>query len=292
METDRLRYFCAIVDSGGLTKASEFLGVSHSGLSKAIAVLQEELGYKVFIPKGRGLELTERGKTLYEQSRKVLEMVNALKADKVSPQEKLLRIGFPEVLALAASESIASEFKNGVAIEDFDSGEIEVRVLEGKCDFAFTFVPFPHKDLEHLKVATVTISSFCRIGAFRSQDPERIPYVVPSSELKDNPLSIKIRDGWNSNLSRLTPYRANSLSIALKMVQAGVCAVYTPQFVVACLNSSASKSNHLVELDLSPFRRSQEKTTRDIFLVKRQSDEESKAMKTAVKVIRQVCRSQ
>lgn len=291
METDRLRYFCAIVDSGGLTKASEILGVSHSGLSKAIAVLQDELGYKVFIPKGRGLELTERGKALYEQSRKILEMVHDLKADKASLQVKPVRIGFPEALALVTAESIVLEFKGGVTIEDFDTGEIEARVLEGKCDFAFTFVPFPHKDLEHLKVTTVTLSSFCKIGAFRSQDPGQIPYVIPSLELKDNPLSIKIRDGWNSNLARLTPYRANSLSIALKMVQAGVCAIYAPQFVAAYLNSSSSKTHHLVELDLSASRVSQEQTIRDIFLVKKIGDEESRLMKRAMKIVRQVCRS-
>ncbi|MGE0632278.1 MAG: hypothetical protein AB7O96_07710, partial [Pseudobdellovibrionaceae bacterium] len=120
--------------------------------------------------------------------------------------------------------------------------------------------------------------------------PEQIPYVIPTVEIKDNPSSIKIRDGWNSNLSRLTVYRTNTLSIALKMARAGACAVYTTNFLVAYLNSFESKNHHLTELDLSPSRRSQEKTMRDVFLVKRNSDEESKAMKTVVKVVRQVCK--
>jgi len=64
METDRLKYFCVIVDTGSLTKAAEVLGVSHSGLSKAMSVLQGELGFKILVPKGRGLELTEKGREL------------------------------------------------------------------------------------------------------------------------------------------------------------------------------------------------------------------------------------
>lgn len=289
MDTDRLRYFCAIVDTGSLTKASELLNVSHSGLSKAMTGLQNELGFKILSPKGRGLELTERGKKIYEQSRKILEMVGSLKGSTAMP-ESFLRIGFPEVLALVVSEYIARELKEGLIIEDLDSGEIEARVLDRRNDFAFTFVPFPNKELDHLKVTTVTLSSFCRAGHFQGQDPEKIPYVIPASELKDNPLSIRIRDGWNSNLSRHTPYRANSLSIALKMVQSGTCAIYTPAFLIAYLNEFESKNRHLAELNLSSQRRARERTQRDIFLVKRNNDDESKPMKTVVKIVRQVCR--
>lgn len=285
METDRLRYFCAIVDAGSLTRAAEVLGVSHSGLSKAMSVLQDELGFKLLSPKGRGLELTEKGKSLYDQSRQILEMLNSLKSQTPSHTHSL-RIGFPEVLALVASESITSELNDGLTIEDLDSGEIETRVLDRRNDFAFTFVPFPHKELDHLKIATVTLASFCRANCFQGQDPETIPYVIPSSEMRDNPLSVRIRDGWNSNLSRLTPYRANSLSIALNMVRSGVCAVYAPSFLAKYLNESAAKDRRLVELDLPVQRKSLEKTQRDIFLVKRQCDDESKTMKRVVKIVR------
>ncbi len=291
METDRLRYFCVIVNTGSLTKAAELLGVSHSGLSKAMSVLQDELGFKVLMPKGRGLELTEDGKNLYEQSRKIIEMVNALKGRQVPLAYATLRIGLPEVLALAVSEHIAAEFTKGITIEDLDSGEMEARVLDRRADFAYTFVPFPHKELEHLKISTVTLSSFARAGVFKNQEVETIPYVIPASELKDNPLSIKIRDGWNSNLPRLTLYRASSLSIAMKMVQSGTCAIYTPDFLVAKLNATEFKSQPLAALDLTPHRLSKEQTRRDIFLVKRSKDDESKAMKLISKIVRQVTRN-
>ncbi len=289
METDRLKYFCAIVDAGSLTKASELMGISHSGLSKSMTVLQNELGFKIFTPKGRGLELTEQGKMLYEQSRKILEMLESLK-NHTRILQKVVHIALPEAIALVTSEALARDFREGITIEDLDSGEIEARILDRRLDFAFTFVPFPHKEIDHLKIGTVALTSFCRTGSFEGLDPEKIPYVVPSTELRDNPLSLRIRDGWNPNLPRFTLYRANSLSIALKMVQAGACAAYAPKFLISFLNESEPKNRQLVELDLPAPRRIKEKTHRDIFLVKRHTDEESKVMKAVVKIIRQICK--
>jgi DNA-binding transcriptional LysR family regulator len=74
------------------------------------------------------------------------------------------------------------------------------------------------------------------------------------------------------------------------MVQAGVCAVYAPSFLVRQLNEFEPKQRHLVELELSPQRRSQERMSRDIFLVKRSRDEESKVMKAVTKIVRQTCK--
>lgn len=289
METDRLKYFCIIVDTGSLTKAAEVLGVSHSGLSKAMSVLQEELGFKVFIPKGRGLELTDKGKELYEHGRKILEMVNGLKQEK-GLMVASTKIALPESLAIAAAESIVTEISEGLTIDDLDSGEIEARVLNRQIDFGFTFVPFPDKNLDHLKIATVTLASFAQNKTFKNADPDSIPYVIPSSELKENPLSLKIRDGWNSGLARQTPFRANSLSIALKMVQAGQCAIYAPKFVINQVNFRLQKDFQMTELDLPSSRKIKERSQRDVFFVKRVSDDESKLMKRVVKVIRQVCK--
>jgi len=289
METERLRYFCSIVDSGSLTKAAEVLGISHSGLSKAMSVLQDELGFKVFSPKGRGLELTDKGKNLYEQSRQVLELMNSIKSQTTAPTQSL-RISFPEALALAVTGRIAEELKEPITIENLDSGEMEVQILDRKIDFGFTFVPFPHKELDHLKIASVCISSHARIGFFHKHLPEAIPYVVPSHEMKDNPLSIKARDGWNSKIPRYTPFKANSLSIALRMVQSGSCAIYSPDFIFQEINKSLQKDQQIIELELDPRRKSQEKTHRDIFLIKRSHDEETKPMKTLVKIVRQICK--
>ena len=81
METHRLRYFCAIAETGSLTKASEILGISHSGLSKAVSVLEMETHLKLFRPLGRGLEITSDGKWLYQKAQQILKIENETKCN-------------------------------------------------------------------------------------------------------------------------------------------------------------------------------------------------------------------
>ncbi len=65
MDTNRLRQFCAIAETGSMTKASRLLHITHSGLSKSMKLLQEELGLELLRPCGRGIMLTEHGKLIY-----------------------------------------------------------------------------------------------------------------------------------------------------------------------------------------------------------------------------------
>src|SRR5271156_240301 len=98
METDRLRYFCTIYETQSISKASELLGVSHSGLSKAMTLLQDELGVKLFRPAGRGIETTDNARSVYEKSRELLELLNRFQEPAQATQD-VPRIGMAEILA-------------------------------------------------------------------------------------------------------------------------------------------------------------------------------------------------
>lgn len=71
METiDRqLRYFICIAELGALSKASDVLDQTQSGLSKQLAALEAGIGRPLFVRTGRGVELTEAGRLLYEAAR-------------------------------------------------------------------------------------------------------------------------------------------------------------------------------------------------------------------------------
>jgi DNA-binding transcriptional LysR family regulator len=132
----------------------------------------------------------------------------------------------------------------------------------------------------------VALRSYQRVGAFKNHDPETIPYVTPSSELKDNPLSLKIRDGWNHQLARQIAFRTNSLAIALEMAKSGSCAIYLPSLIVDGMDEKAV--GRLEALPLPAKRRTAEMTKRDLYLVKRKNDEETKTMKKVVRIVRQI----
>ena len=289
METDRLKYFCAIVETGSMAKASELLGVSNSGLSKAIATLQHELDTQLFQAKGRGLEVTTDGKRIYKKSVEMLSLLGDLRSHK-NKQKIKIRIGLSEMFSHTMAGAIALAINAEVELLELKSSEIELCLVEEKIDFAFTSVPYPHREVEYLKIARTSLASYIRKDAFSKVAPEDVPYILPSWHLSNNPLGLMSRDGWNHKLGRTAGAWAGSLAIALDVVRAGAAAVYIPRFLAKHLNQSLPAHLQFEELEMSAKRKSEEVTQVDIFLAKLQSDNESLEMKKASNAVRKIVR--
>ena len=59
--------FAAVVDAGSFVAASEQLGMSPPGVSRAIARLEKRLKIRLFNRTTRAVSLTEEGRQFYEQ---------------------------------------------------------------------------------------------------------------------------------------------------------------------------------------------------------------------------------
>jgi LysR family hydrogen peroxide-inducible transcriptional activator len=81
MEFHQLRYFCAIADSGGFSRAARLAHVSQPSLSQQIQKLEEELGARLFDRLGRTVRLTELGRALLPRARALLFDVEAARND-------------------------------------------------------------------------------------------------------------------------------------------------------------------------------------------------------------------
>ena len=62
LDTDQLRSFLAIVDTGSFTRAAERVHKTQSAVSMHMRRLEEQLGCALFVKQGRGARLTERGR--------------------------------------------------------------------------------------------------------------------------------------------------------------------------------------------------------------------------------------
>lgn len=76
MDEQRLRYFLAIVDEGGVTKAAERLHVAQPSLSQALRAFEAELGVQLFHRVGRGLRLAVAGQALVGPARQILREID------------------------------------------------------------------------------------------------------------------------------------------------------------------------------------------------------------------------
>jgi DNA-binding transcriptional LysR family regulator len=72
----QLRTFVEVVSCGSVRAAAERLVVSQPAVSAALATLQREIGAPLFEREGRGLKLTDAGKTMERYARRVLALID------------------------------------------------------------------------------------------------------------------------------------------------------------------------------------------------------------------------
>lgn len=95
-----LSLFDAVAEAGHFGRAAEEVGMAQPPLSQAIKRLEKELGCRLFHRTPRGAELTEVGRLVRDEVRRVREDVERLRAvaesQKSPPVELLVDPGLPE----------------------------------------------------------------------------------------------------------------------------------------------------------------------------------------------------
>lgn len=82
MKLHQLRYLAAIAQSGlNITAAAQKLHTSQPGVSKQIKLLEDELGFQIFLREGRTLtRITPAGQEVIERALDVLQQVQSIRA--------------------------------------------------------------------------------------------------------------------------------------------------------------------------------------------------------------------
>ena len=78
MELNHLRYFYEVAKSGSFSEAARRLRISQSALSKAVALLEDREGVRLFERSKRGVALTEIGGEVYAKSEAVFQQLSEI----------------------------------------------------------------------------------------------------------------------------------------------------------------------------------------------------------------------
>ncbi len=97
LDSDLLRTFLAIVETGSVTDGAKRIFRSQSAASLQIKKLERVLGRSVFERRGRGVALTAAGEALVPSARRVVEMIDeAVATIRTEDLRGALRIGIPD----------------------------------------------------------------------------------------------------------------------------------------------------------------------------------------------------
>lgn len=88
--------FIQVAESGSFSKASEYLYISANAITKQINLLENDLDIKLFHRSNQGLLLTDAGRLIYEEAKKMIRHTNRIlqKAKELeSKKEVVIRVG-------------------------------------------------------------------------------------------------------------------------------------------------------------------------------------------------------
>jgi DNA-binding transcriptional LysR family regulator len=97
LDTDQLRSFLAIVDTGSFTRAAERVNKTQSAVSMHVRRLEEQLGCALFVKQGRGSRLSEEGEKLIDFARRMMQIeAGAMAALSRKGLSGRVRLGMPD----------------------------------------------------------------------------------------------------------------------------------------------------------------------------------------------------
>jgi LysR family carnitine catabolism transcriptional activator len=161
MDERRLRYFLAVVDDGGVTRAANRLCVAQPSLSQSLRALERELGAELFQRVGRGLRLTAAGEALIGPARHALRMMDAARAAVGEVSELAagtLQIAALATLAVDPLSALIGRFRGehpGVVIrvrEPQSAAAVSTLVRAGECELGLAHLPLPQEQLRTVEL--------------------------------------------------------------------------------------------------------------------------------------------
>ena len=163
MDERRLRYFLAVVEEGGVTRAASRMHIAQPSLSQSLRALEQELGIELFVRAGRGLRLSAAGEALVGPARQTLRMMEAARAavgEVAALASGTLQIAALATLAVDPLSELIGRFRRahpGVVVrvrEPESAAAVSTLVRAGECELGLAHLPLPRGELRTLALGT------------------------------------------------------------------------------------------------------------------------------------------
>jgi len=156
MDLRQLGYFVSVVDAGSFSRAAAALNLAQPTLSRQIALLEADLGQRLFARTGRGASPTEAGEVLLVHARTMLDAAKhareALRDMQDSPVGRVV-VGLPPRVALGMSARLVQRFRERypravITVSEGLSMQLREWLISSRLDLALLFDPPASPQLE------------------------------------------------------------------------------------------------------------------------------------------------
>ncbi len=156
MNLKQLEAFVRVAEFGSFSKAAMVLGVAQPALSRQVRALETELHETLLLRNGRGAQLTEAGRRLFEHSVSILQLVSRaredIEAQRGQPSGRIV-IGLPPSIGRQLTVPLIQAFKRQLprarlAIVEGLSAHLAEWLASGRIDIGLMHNPQPQANIE------------------------------------------------------------------------------------------------------------------------------------------------
>jgi DNA-binding transcriptional LysR family regulator len=233
LDTDQLRSFLAIVDSGSFTRAAERVNKTQSAVSMHIRRLEEQLGCVLFVKQGRGAKLTAEGEELIDYARRIMRAeAGAMAALSRKGLQGSVRLGIPDDYAEAFLADILTRFNHRhplveIAVTCENSIELAALVHAGALELALVT---DHEGLTGFEVIREEPLRWAAAQRFKPPAGEPIPLALGSSACVWRRVADEALEGRRESVRAL--FVSKNYTAIGTVVRAGLAATVLPESMI------------------------------------------------------------
>lgn len=160
IETRLLQYFLTVARERNITHAASALHITQPTLSRQMAILEEEVGAKLFVRDSRPLSLTDEGILLCRRAEEILELLEKTQAELRTQEEQIegtISVGCGEIASAKLLADMISEFLRRYPRVKFDvytanADQIKQRMDNGLADIGLLLEPVDMERYEYIRL--------------------------------------------------------------------------------------------------------------------------------------------
>ena len=249
LDTDQLKSFVAIVDTGSFTRAAEQVHKTQSAVSMNIRKIEEMLGKKLFLKDGRGVKLSTDGEKLIDYARDILKLeaqaMHSLSGKSVSGH---VRFGIPDDYCGMVMPDIMAAFSRRYPLAEISvvcepSIELKERILARDLDLAVVTAKDSIGDVEIIQTSRLQFVAAQNSDVHRARP---LPLAVDSGYCEWR--SRVLENLAEAGVSFRTILESKNYAAIDSIVAAGLAVAILPEKMVRSYQKIVGRESGLPEI--------------------------------------------